>query len=188
MISRTQKFDCQFGNHYYKQKQQSSKWTHLQGTRKIGCTACVIVYSITLYPEFHLGKEETLVLSCRQLKQKKKENRFQLRDSIGKSKPLHLVKKYYVILPGEEVHHACHETHGATSYAQCVHPKLIEKIYELVSEGTTEVQEVKRALKHYVQHSLCVDVKPDVTDRAVPTTLRLLMSTTTSIWLNVLVN
>ena len=33
-------------------------------------------------------------------------------------------------------------------------------------EGTTEVQEVKRALKHYVQHSLCVDVKPDVTDRA----------------------
>ena len=33
-------------------------------------------------------------------------------------------------------------------------------------EGTTEVQEVKRALKHYVQHSLCVDVKPDVTDSA----------------------
>ena len=30
--------------------------------------------------------------------------------------------------------------HGATSYAQRVHPKLIEKIYELVSEGTTEVQ------------------------------------------------
>ncbi len=64
------------------------------------------------------------------------------------------------------MHHAYHETHGATSYAQCVYPKLIEKIYELVSEGTTEVQEIKRALKHYVQHSLCVDVKPNVTDRA----------------------
>ena len=93
-----------------------------------------------------------MVLSCRQLKQKKKENIFQLHDSIAKSKPLHLVKKYYVILPGEEVHHAYHETHGNTSYAQRVHPKLIEKIYELVSEETTEVQEVKRALKHYVQH------------------------------------
>ena len=123
------------------------------------------MYSITLYPEFHIGKE-TLVLLCRQLKQEKKENIFQLRDSIAKSKPLHLVKKYYVILPGEEVHHAHHETHGATSYAQRVHPKLIEKIYELVSEGTAEVQEVKQALKHNVQHSLCVDVKPDVTDRA----------------------
>ena len=85
-----------------------------------------------------------MVLSCTQLKQKKKENIFQLRDSIAKSKPLHLVKKYYAILPGEEVHHAYHETHGATSHAQRAHPKLIEKIYELVSEGTTEVQEVKR--------------------------------------------
>ena len=166
MISRTQKFDCQFGNRYYKQEQQSSKRTHLQGTRRIGCAACVTVYSIPLYPEFHLGKEETLVLSCRQLKQKKKENIFQLRESIAKSKPLHLVKKYYVILPGEEVNHAYHETHGATSYAQPVHPKLIEKTYELVSEGTTEVREVKRTLKHYVQHSLCADVKFDVTDRA----------------------
>ena len=64
------------------------------------------------------------------------------------------------------MHHAYHETNGATSYAQRVHPKLIEKIYELVSEGTTEVQEVKWAFKHYVQHSLCVDVKHNVTDRA----------------------
>ena len=166
MISRTQKFDCQFGNHYYKQKQQSSKRTHLQGTRKIGCTACVAVYSIPLYPEIHIGKEETLVLSCRQMKQKKKENIFQLRESIAKSKPLHLVEKHYVIIPGEEVNHAYHETHGATSYAQRVHPKLIEKIYGLASEGTNEAQEVKRALKHYMQHCLCVHVKPDVTDHA----------------------
>ena len=35
-----------------------------------------------------------------------------------------------------------------------------------MGEGTTEVQEVKRALKHDVQHSLCADVKPDLTDRA----------------------
>ena len=74
-----------------------------------------------------------MVLLCRQLKQKNKENIFQLRDSTAKCKPLQLVKKHYVILPGEEVHHTYHETHGATSYAQRVHPKLIEKIYELVS-------------------------------------------------------
>ena len=36
--------------------------------------------------------------------------------------------------------------------------------HENVSEGTTEVQEVKRALKHYVHHSLCADVKPTLTD------------------------
>ena len=52
------------------------------------------------------------------------------------------------------------------SYAQRVHPKLIEKIYELVFEGVTSVQEVKRALKHHVTHVLCPDFKPEVTDRS----------------------
>ena len=35
------------------------------------------------------------------------------------------------------------KTHEAALYAQCVHPKLIEKIDKFVSEGTTEIQEVK---------------------------------------------
>ena len=51
-----------------------------------------------------------------------------------------------------------HETHGAASYAQRLHPKLIEKSHELGSEGTTQVQEVKRALKHYVQHCLFINI------------------------------
>ena len=62
--------------------------------------------------------------------------------------------------------HQYHKTHGAASYAQRLHPKLIEKIHEFVTEGTTQVQEVKRALKHYVQHSLCVNIKPGLTNRA----------------------
>ena len=131
----------------------------------MGCEARVTVHSITLYPEFHINREEISVLSSRQLKQKKRENLSQLRDTLTKSKPLHFNKKYFVILPGKEVHQY-HKTHGAASYAQRLHPKLIEKIHEFVTEGTTQVQEVKRALKHYVQHSLCVDIKPGLTDRA----------------------
>ena len=72
----------------------------------------------------------------------------ELRDVTSKGIPLNSIMQYYVILPGEEAHHEYHETHGAASYAQRIHPKLVEKIYELVGEGTTEVQEVKRALKH----------------------------------------
>ena len=79
---------------------------------------------------------------------------------LPRVKTLNSIRKYYVILPGEEAHHEYHDTHGAASYAQRIYPKLVEKIYELVGEGTTEVQEVKRALKHYVQHNLCADVKP----------------------------
>lgn len=158
---------CQFGAHYYKKKEsKESKRTNLQGTRKIGCTAQVAVYSITLYPDFSIAKEEASDLSCRGLKQKKKEKMSQLQDAIIQGEKLNLVTKYYIVLPEEEAHHDCHQTHGAASYAQRLHLKLIKKIYELVSEGITEVHEVKRSLKHYVQHNLCCDVKPELTDRS----------------------
>ena len=51
--------------------------------------------------------------------------------------------KYHVLLPMEEAHHSSHETKGAVGYAQRIHPELVEKIYELVSEGITDTQEVK---------------------------------------------
>ena len=79
--------------------------------------------------------------------------------------------RYYVVLPREEAHHAFHETQGAAGYGQRIHPKLVDKIYELVAEGITNTQEVKRSLKHYVKHILCPDPQPDITDRAYyPTT------------------
>ena len=77
-------------------------------------------------------------------------------------------------MPTEQAHHSFHPTLGSASYAQRTHPKLIEKIYELVTEEITEVQEVKRALKHHVLHVLCPETKPELTDRAYayfPTTV-----------------
>ena len=172
IVSQIKKMHCQFGTHYYKQKEsEKSKRTNLQGTRKVGCTANVSVYTITLYPNYSIDEEETSGCSCRGLKQKKKDKLTQLRDAASQGKKLNSIVKYYVCLPEEEAHHGYHQTHGAASYAQRIHPKLIEKIYELVSEGITEIQEVKRSLKNYVQHSLCADIKPDLTDRSYyPTT------------------
>lgn len=40
------------------------------------------------------------------------------------------------------------------------------RIYELVSEGITDTQKVKRALKHYTLHVLCPEQKPELVDRA----------------------
>ena len=40
----------------------------------------------------------------------------------------------------------------------------IEKIYELVSEGIADTQEVKRTLKHYTLHVLCPEEKRSWTD------------------------
>ena len=81
-----------------------------------------------------------------------------------------MVIKYRVLLPNEEAHHSFHETKGTSGYAQHNHPKLIERIYDLVVEGITDTQEViqKRALKHYTLHMLCPEEKSDLVDRILP--------------------
>lgn len=50
-----------------------------------------------------------------------------------------------------------HKTSGEAGFSQKIHPKLVGKINELVSEGASCTQEVKRALKSYVRHVLCPD-------------------------------
>ena len=46
--------------------------------------------------------------------------------------------------------HTKHPTDEESGYAQKVHPLIAQKISELVSEGMTEVHEVKKALRQYV--------------------------------------
>ena len=76
--------------------------------------------------------------------------------------------KYFILLPTKEAHGNYHPTTGPSGFAQRVHPRIIEKINALVGEGTTEVQEVKRALRHYVFHTLFPDPsnRPSENNRA----------------------
>ena len=100
------------------------------------------------------------------MKEKKKEKLQQLHQALANNEQVNSKIKYHVLLLTEEAHHTFHQTHGAASYAQRVHPKLIEKIYELVFEGVTDLQEVN-PLRYYVTHVLCSsDFKPDLTDRS----------------------
>ena len=71
-----------------------------------------------------------------------------------------------VSLPFAEAHHTTHPTGGVYGMAQKVHPKLLEKIHQLVSEGVTVVSEMKRALDHYVKYELCRDSLPDPNNHA----------------------
>ena len=50
--------------------------------------------------------------------------------------------------------------------AQRINPTVVQKISELVGEGMIEIQEIKRALNHYVNTVLCADNPPDPNDRA----------------------
>lgn len=83
-------------------------------------------------------------------------------------KEVETTKKYFVLLPTKQAHENFHPTLGVAGFAQRVHPKIIERINELVGGGITDVQEVKRALRHYIIHALFPDPSycPYETNRA----------------------
>ena len=89
----------------------------------------------------------------------------QLQNTVACGEPVKTTTKYHVLLPTEEAHHSFHETKGAAGYAQRIHPKLVEKILRLVSEGITDTQ-IKRAIKRYTLHILSPEQKPELVDMA----------------------
>ena len=159
-VSEIRRLDCQFGKRYYKEKPAKSNHTRLQGTRKIGCPAHITVKTLTLFPEYAI--EDPSSLGPKNLKEMKKKQLHQLHAATD----VKTERKYFVLLPTKEAHSSVHPTEGAIGYAQRMHPKLAEKIHDLVSEGITNVQDVTRALKYYVNHTLCPGSKPDISDRA----------------------
>ena len=77
-----------------------------------------------------------------------KESKRQKLDQLHAATEVKSEKRYSVVLPTKEAHHSAHPTEGAIGYAQRIHPKLVEKIQDLVAEGITNVPEVTRTLKY----------------------------------------
>lgn len=90
----------------------------------------------------------------------------QLREEIKSGSPSKEIQ-YFVSLPTRDAH-TKHPTDEVSGYAQKVHPLIAQKISEFVSEGMTEVHEVKRALRQYVhtQFSQQYQCQPLPSDRA----------------------
>ena len=76
----------------------------------------------------------------------------ELKESFARGKKLEIVTKYFILLPTVEAHQNYHTTSGAAETALQVHTRIIDKINTLVGEGTTNIQEVKPALRHHVMH------------------------------------
>ena len=64
-------------------------------------------------------------------------------------------KRFYIQIPRLSSHN--HPIDHITSYTQNVHPKIIEKIGELVSEGVTDKHIIRTQLNLFVRQVLCVD-------------------------------
>lgn len=142
------------------------KRTNLQGTRKKGCKAHIVCRQYYLYPDYCIPNGVTYETKLKERESKNKKLN-QLRTDL-KTAPEKVKKivKYHLSLPTEEAHHATHQTRGSHLMAQRVNPQVSQKIDELVLDGITDTQEVRKVLNHFVRTVLCAENPPDSDDRA----------------------
>lgn len=166
-ISENILLDCQYGQKYYKQKPKQGNKVWLQGTRKVGCMAHVEVKSFKLYPQYAIHSGEKKELSEWKLRCLKEQKIKELRADLN-STDLPIAKmKYYISLPKYDVH-SNHPVGAEAIYAQRMHPRVSQKITEMVTSGITDAAEIRRSLRHFVNHTLCMELgnKPLPHDRA----------------------
>ena len=70
--------------------------------------------------------------------------------------------KYWLSLPTSEAHE---KTHPQAAVFSQVNPAVAQMIAELVADDTAEIDDVKKALQHRINHYLCKDSPPDPNDR-----------------------
>ena len=93
-----------------------------------------------------------------------------LKQALEEGRPINAATTFFVSLPTHESHEKSHPTGILCGAAQKVHPLISKKIEDLVREGSTDPNEVRRALREYVRNQ-CSTPKPSPTDRAYyPTT------------------
>ena len=158
---------CQYGEHYFKAHNCTSKRLKLQSTRKIGCKAHIEVKSFTLYPDYCIESELISATSEKQKRKLKESTLNRLRVALSQTDQItRMSTMCFISLPSAEAHHSTHPTGPSVALAQKVHPEVIKKIHELVLSGVSETVEMSRHLKYYVTHCLCTDNQPHPNDRA----------------------
>jgi len=98
----------------------------------------------------------------------------ELKYALTKGNKVELLTKYFVLLPKQKAHENFHPIGDAALFTERVHPKFMQKIHDFVADGITAVQEIKKALRHYVLHVLIpeTEIIPDEANRTYfPTTI-----------------
>ena len=149
---QTKTYDCQHGRHYYKQRERKTKRLCLLSTKKMGCPAHMTVKEYHLYPDYQITEEEKKSLKVHEIRQLKKERHAAINKVLMENGvKLKIQQRYFVSLPTNEAHEKVHPTGITGGMSQRVHPMISQKIEDLVKEGITDVQEVKRMLNYFVK-------------------------------------
>ena len=190
-IVETKRLECQFGPHYYKEKTSRSHRVKLQGSRKFGCNAHIIIKKCATYPEYQvIPKEKAALRTIKETMMKK------LKQQMAEDpERVETVTMYYVSLPMEEAHHGHPTGKRVAGFAQRMNDKVAAELVQIVAEGVTEIKQVRSLstcthtlthktisqhffipcnnthkvrslLRHYVMNDLCKDNVPNPNDRA----------------------
>ena len=141
----------------------------MQTTKKRNCPATITIREFEVFPEYGYSLEEIEQMSdyaFRKLKLQKLES---LRSALVAKQPVKTKLLYHVSLPSESAHtgHKCGVQSGM---AQRMHPMISQKIVQLVREGATDVQEVKRVLREYVKSEFKENCPDQINRSYFPTT------------------
>ena len=106
-----------------------------------------------LYPNYRITEVENKSLKVHELCQLKKQRHAAINKALMENAPeLKIEQRYFVSLPTNEAHEKVHPTGIAGGMSQRVHPKISQKIEDLVKDGITDVQEVKRTLRFFCEN------------------------------------
>ena len=151
ILGDSQYLQCQYGPQYYKSKPAKGKQLCLQSTHKIGCPAHVVVKHYTPFPEYAIhpddieGKSKYNIRLLKEQKLKKLQNEIE-------SGCVKQATRYWLSLPTLEAHEKTHPVKQAAVFSQKVNPAVAQMIAELVADGITEIDDVKKALRHRINH------------------------------------
>ena len=126
-VNREVVLDCQYGPHYWQNKETKKRQLRLQSSRKIGCGAHIKIRYYTVYRKFQLNNVSSM--ASRELRDYKERTLQELRHCIA-SGIAEGEEWCFVSLPSVDAHSG-HPTGEESGFSQRIHPMIIVKISEL---------------------------------------------------------
>ena len=112
----------------------------------------MIVKEYHLYPDYKITGKESKCLKVHELRQLKKERHREINKALrDNTTELKIEQRYFVSLPTNEAYEKVHPNRHSRGYVPKRTSHDQSKIEDLVKEGITDVQEVKRTLRFLVK-------------------------------------
>lgn len=137
-VLESKRLECHYGPHYYKERPQKSHRLQLQGSRKIGCNAHIMIKKCATYPQYKASA--TRKTGIRMVKEKLMKDLKQKLTEDPKGVESSIL--YYISVPTEDAHHGHPTGDGVAGFSQRMNEKVAEKLVQIVGEGIEEIKQV----------------------------------------------